>query len=206
MLRWLMQSNRRMLSTSSSKNSMRKASSSVGGNTSTISPRTAHWPLAFHHRHALVTKAHQLLHQRVGRNPAAFLKAMRALLKRLPPAQRSSAAFGGYAQHADTPGNGVVQHLQPLPGALAAGGGAAELHVAAGQHGGGDPQPRLGPAPAAGPSAPWGRPAARAAWLRSRAQRRKRAFRPPPCRKRTCSSPLLDYRKVLSTRAAPYKR
>lgn len=44
MLRWLMQSKRRRLSISSSKNSMRSASAALAGNTSTIAPRMAHWP------------------------------------------------------------------------------------------------------------------------------------------------------------------
>ena len=72
MLRWLMQSKRRRLSISSSKNSMRSASAALAGNTSTIAPRMAHWPRPSTMGHALVSAADERFHQPIRRNAAPF--------------------------------------------------------------------------------------------------------------------------------------
>ena len=92
MLRWLMQSKRRRLSISSSKNSMRSASAALAGNTSTIAPRMAHWPRPS----TMGTRSYPLrmsasMSRSGGKRPPSE-SSITALRKRAHGAQRSKSA------------------------------------------------------------------------------------------------------------------
>ena len=116
------------------------ASSSVGGNTSMIAPRIAHWPLAFHHGYALIAQpVSRAFDQFAGGDASVFPAGCTAACWNMPARSGSGPASLRPIRtaHCSFPLGGVGQHLQALPGAFAAGGGTAELHVAAGEYGGG---------------------------------------------------------------------